>query len=83
MRLRAWKEGNLKGVSDYFIPFAAQGFYGLFMEFKKKPNTPTPEQLAFLDAMRAQGYRAEVVYSWQEALDLFCSYVGLSVDIHI
>jgi hypothetical protein len=83
MRLRAWKEGNLKGVLDYFTPWPAQGFHGMFLEFKKSPNKPTPEQLAFIDAMRALGYKAEIVWNWQEALEVWCSYVGIRVDVAV
>jgi hypothetical protein len=82
MRLRAWKEGCVAGTPDLFIPWPSNDCHGLFIEMKRKPNTPTPEQLAFLDAMRAHGYEAHVCYDWQEALDVFCRYVGININLH-
>jgi hypothetical protein len=69
-------------VADIFTPHASQGYHGLWLEFKVRPNTPTENQLNFGVAMEQQGYMYRVVYSWQEAIDLFCLYLGISVDIH-
>ena len=82
-RLRAWKEGVISGVADLCTPFPSQGFHGLWLEFKVKPNTPTDEQLKFGLAMQQHGYKYAVVYGWQEALEVWCSYVGIRVDLRV
>jgi hypothetical protein len=82
MRLRAWKEGCIAGTPDLFIPWPNDTHHGLFIEMKRRPNTPTKEQTEFLDAMAAHGYAAHICYDWQEALNVFCEYVGIKIDLH-
>lgn len=69
-------------MSDLFTPWPTAEHSGLFIEMKRHPNTPTAEQTAFLDAMAAMGYAAHICFSWQEALDVWCAYVGIKVDLH-
>lgn len=61
-------EGVKPGVADYFLPVAVAGFHGLFLELKAPGKRPTPAQLAFLVAMRDEGFAAEWVegglYAW-------------------
>ena len=74
-RIRAWKEGMLPGVSDTFIPFPSNGFHGLFIEFKAQGGTLSMTQKAFLNYARSTGYKAEVVFSLREALQVLKDYL--------
>lgn len=52
-------EGVKAGVADYFLPVARAGYHGLFIELKAPGERPTADQMAFLVAMRIEGYAAE------------------------
>lgn len=74
-RIRAWKEGMVSGVPDVFIPFPSNGLHGLFIEFKAKGGTLSIPQEAFLNYARSTGYKAEVVFSLKEALQVLKAYL--------
>lgn len=78
-RIRAWREGMVAGVLDVFNPTPMNGQHGHWLEFKLKGNHPSPEQLAFKEAMERNGYRVDVVYSWVEALEKWADYLGMEV----
>lgn len=69
-------EGLLPGVSDLFLPVAASGFHGLFIEMKAGKNKTTPEQEAFISHVRSQGYQAVVCYGAGEAINAIRGYLG-------
>lgn len=66
---RYFNTGLPKGFSDLF---AVKNGNVYFIEVKVHPNTPTPEQLNFIDRMCKQGCSAGVAYSVEEALQI-CS----------
>jgi hypothetical protein len=60
------------GVCDYFISVPRHGYHGMYVEFKRPDKgTVSPEQWAFIDAVRAQGYHFELhvdaVIAWEAA----------------
>lgn len=73
-------EGQRAGVLDYCLPVARGGYHGLYFELKIKPNRLTPGQRAEIDALRADGYRAEVCWSWQECSELLTEYLESGSD---
>lgn len=46
----------------------------LYLELKIKPNKVTPEQAACLADLANMGFPAEIVYSLDEAIELFKHY---------
>lgn len=80
VRLKA--EGVKDGVSDVFLPVPRHGFAGMWVEMKlpkyrtHKNGGRSDAQIAFQDAMRAQGYHCVTCYGWFEAASAFCSYLG-------
>lgn len=70
-------EGQLAGVLDYYLPAARQGFHGLYIELKSMGGVPSPEQIAFANAVRAEGYRAEFCKGWEHAWAVICDYLGI------
>lgn len=66
---RYFNTGLPKGFSDLF---AVKNGKVYFIEVKVHPNTPTAEQLNFIDRMRKQGCSAGVAYSVEEAVQI-CS----------
>lgn len=78
-KLRA--EGVKPGVSDYCLPVARAGCHGLYIELKAIDGVRSPEQRAFVDAVRAQGYRAEFCAGWVEAWRVICDYLGIRSQV--
>ncbi len=77
-------EGVTSGVPDCFIavPIIHQSFFdskhyaGLFIEFKKRPNTLSFNQRVFIKNLTKNGYRCEVCYSLEEAIEAVKKYLG-------
>ena len=70
-------EGVKPGVPDICLPFPAQGKNGLFIEMKKKPNRPSPEQVDYLEWLTGRGYLAVVAYGFDEAKAILCEYLEI------
>lgn len=69
------KAGVTAGVCDVFMAVPTDMFAGLFLEFKYGKNKPTELQSIFIAMARDAGYRAEVVYSCDEAMDVVLEYL--------
>jgi hypothetical protein len=70
-------EGLRNGVCDVFCPFARGEYHGLYLEFKKKGNKPSPDQKVFIQGVLDQGYACAVVFSSHEALSELRKYEEL------
>ena len=66
---RWFDTGLPNGFSD-LMAFKESKAY--FVEVKVKPNTPSDEQINFIEQMKNRGFTAGVVYSVSEAVQL-CS----------
>ncbi len=81
-RLKA--EGVTSGVPDCFIAIPMVhlnginpvGYNGLFIEFKKAPNVLSFNQRVFIKHLRNNGYKCEVCYSVDQAIDVLRKYLG-------
>ena len=69
-------EGARAGVPDVALPVSRQGKHGCYIEMKWGRNKPTPSQAWWIDRLRNEGYRVEVCYSCQDALDVLVDYLG-------
>lgn len=67
--------GLTKGVSDLFLARKIGMLGGYWVEMKRRGGKPTPEQLAWLDRMRDEGYRAEWFDNWELARDSIIEYL--------
>lgn len=69
-------EGVKPGVPDLCLPIARGGYHGLYIELKRqKKSQISPEQIAWLQELNGQGYRAEVCKGAKEAWDVILEYV--------
>lgn len=68
------REGLKPGVSDYAMLTARRGYFGFVLELKVRPNKPEPDQVAFLNWCRANGYFATWCYGWTRAVDYLAWY---------
>jgi len=67
--------GLRPGTSDIFIAVSRKGYHGFFIELKFGKNQATPAQLEFIDDMRKNGYKAEVIWGADEAIEQIQEYL--------
>jgi len=72
-RLKA--KGVKSGVPDCMIFNNNQQYNGLALELKVKPNKPTKNQKEWLRRLSNKGWKCEVVYSFDEALQIIEEYL--------
>lgn len=70
-------EGQRPGVPDYALPVARAGFHGLYIELKSLTGYASREQKEWIEALRAEGYRAEVCRGWEKAWEVLRDYLGI------
>ena len=73
---RAKAEGLRSGVPDICLPVARGRFHGLYIELKRQKGGRVSEaQAGWIEALREQGYRAEVCHGFDEACELLMAYL--------
>lgn len=72
--------GMRRGWPDLEIMYPAQGFHGLFVEFKFGKGRQSKEQRDIQAILEKNGYRYAVVTSHLEFLDLCHEYLGPESD---
>lgn len=79
--MRMKKEGFRKGAPDLMLAAPKRVinqphlFCGLFIEMKRRGETARPEQIAFADMLRRQGYAATVAQGADEAIRAIRGYL--------
>jgi len=80
-------EGVKKGVPDVFLPvpmtYVNEGQVtdmkaGLWIEMKAGKNKPSDDQSWWIENLQEMGYRVEVCYSSNEAVDIINEYLDLN-----
>lgn len=71
-------EGVKKGVPDIFFSVARGGWFGFYIEMKKKDEKPTKEQLDFKKLVEEEGYLWAYYDCWEKTRDALVWYVGLA-----
>ncbi len=79
-RVELVAEGLRRGVPDIMLAVMRRGndgrtWGGLFVEMKRKPNKPTPEQQDWITRLRAAGYMAVVCHGAAEAQQCIMGYL--------
>jgi len=70
------QQGVKPGIPDICLPCARGEYHGLYIEMKRrKGGRVSDEQRKMIEALRAQGYRAEVCKGWEEARNTICEYL--------
>lgn len=71
------RQGVRPGVPDLCLPVPREGFHGLFIELKEPTGgRVSHEQKAWIESLRAEGYRAEVCCGFEEAKACLLAYVS-------
>lgn len=70
------REGVRKGIPDLCFPVPRNGYHGLYIEMKRrKGGRVEKEQRYYIDMLRSLGYKAEICYGCDEALQVFSEYL--------
>ena len=79
---RMKSEGVKAGVPDICLPVAAKGYHGLYIEMKKADgsNRPSNQQRRWIRLLTKEGYKAEVAYGADEAIDILRDYLQLNQE---
>jgi len=73
-RLKA--QGVQAGVPDLCLPVARGGCHGLYIELKRiQGGKISPEQTAWMEALKAQGYMVAVCQGWEMASEIIMRYL--------
>ena len=70
-------EGVKKGISDICLPLPRGGSCGLFIEMKSGTGSASPEQKAFITAMREAGYLAYICRGFDAARAVILQYLDM------
>jgi hypothetical protein len=71
-----WYEGVRPGIPDWVFPFAARGYHSFWTEFKRLKERKSPDQIDYIDWLRAQGHYVIVSRSADHAMQALCWYIG-------
>jgi hypothetical protein len=63
-----------KGLPDVVLPYARNGYHGMYLELKTETGTPTPEQSFFIQKLKEEGYFATVVFGFNNAVKTIEDY---------
>lgn len=69
-------EGLRAGVPDICLPVPRGGYSALYIELKAGRNKPTPDQLAWLEALDKAGNKTAVCWGWQAARKAVVEYLA-------
>jgi hypothetical protein len=78
-------EGLKSGVPDVFLPvkktYKSNGrvqYCGLWIEMKVGSNKPSDTQERWIALLIGQGYKVEVCYGSEEAIEVICDYLNVN-----
>lgn len=70
------QQGVRAGVPDLCLPVARDGCHGLYVEMKRtKGGRVSPEQMGWMEALKAEGYMVAVCQGWEMASDVIVNYL--------
>jgi VRR-NUC domain len=68
--------GVKAGVADIFLPFAASGFHGLYIELKTNAGKQSDKQKAFEEYVISRGYAYVLCRGWDQARQTIEKYLA-------
>jgi hypothetical protein len=80
---KAQDMGYWNGRPDFEFNVARGGYFGLFIEFKIRPNKPTETQMETLKMLKNNGYLVQVVWDIDQFINLFKWYMSLPATVPI
>lgn len=89
-KVEAWKHklcGLRSGIPDLHLPVSRKPFFSLYIElknykaFQRKGHSLSDEQNKWIEKLRKQGHRVEVLWSLSEAMQMVREYLGKRKEI--
>lgn len=73
------EEGLTPGISDLFLPWAAKGYHGFYIEIKRPGNMDgiRKGQKDFLAYLEKAGYLGQVYDNTEDVISALCWYLDL------
>jgi VRR-NUC domain len=70
--------GARKGIPDLFLPIPEGYYHGLYIELKRtKGGILSMDQEEYIQVLRDWGYRVEVCYGAQQAIEAIKNYLNI------
>lgn len=73
--------GYLRGIPDLLFFEARDGFLGLALELKAPKGRISPIQRQRIEEFRLRGWRAEIAFGWDHALQILRDYFPELEDV--
>jgi len=73
-------EGVKSGVPDIFLAYPSIHAHGLFIELKSAKGKVSQNQREWIAALSSSGYMCVVCYSFDEAKEIICEYLGIKCE---
>ncbi len=70
-------QGVKAGVPDLFLSCPNSFYHGLYIEMKWGKNKPTENQEDWIKRLSTVGYKCEVCWSSEEAIEVIKNYLGI------
>jgi hypothetical protein len=67
--------GLKSGVPDLFLPFASNGFHGLFIEMKTTKGRASESQEWWIMELQKQGYLVKLARGCEQAIEMLKCYL--------
>lgn len=71
------RQGVKSGVPDLHLAYPNKNHHGLYIEMKWGKNTPTENQEEWIKGLTAAGYKCEVCWSSEEAIQVIKDYLNI------
>lgn len=71
------RQGVKSGVPDLHLAYPNKNHHGLYIEMKWGKNTPTENQEEWIKGLSAAGYKCEVCWSSEEAIQVIKDYLNI------
>lgn len=70
------RTGLKAGVPDLYLPVARDKYFGMFIEMKSEKGRVQPNQAVWIADLKEQGYRVEVCYGCEAAINTINDYLN-------
>jgi hypothetical protein len=71
------RQGVKPGVPDLCLPIARGKYHGLYIEMKFRTGKPTDNQLHWQELLTRNGYKSEICWGAEDAIDTIEQYLKL------
>lgn len=70
------REGARPGIPDLVVPYARNGYHALYIEVKRPGQKPRRSQIEFINFLKENNYKVEVLDDVSAIVKCVAEYVG-------